>query len=76
MSMQAVFDIQKPDKVNMRLTAIMPMEDWKKVRAFYAENPTTLDHWHPAMQLIRAIDDMVNKAEKEFYFYGEEKPAV
>lgn len=76
MTMQAIFDIQKPEKVSMRLTAVMTLEDWKKVRAFYAESPTTLDHWHPAMQLVRAIDDMVKKAEKEFIFYGEDKPEV
>lgn len=74
MTMQAIFEIQKPDQVNMRLSAVMPLEDWKKVRQFYAEGPTVLDHWHPARQLVRAIDDMVKKAEKEFTFYGEDKP--
>lgn len=76
MTMQAIFEIQKPEKVNMRLSAVMPLEDWRKVRAFYADSPTTLDHWHPTMQLIRAIDDMVRKAETEFIFYGEDKPEV
>lgn len=74
MTVQAVFEIQKPEKVSMRLSAVMTLEDWKKVRAELKAAPAELDHWHPANQFVRAIDELVQKAEKEFIFYGENAP--
>ena len=74
MTVQAVFEIQKPAKVSMRLSVVMTLEDWEKVRAELQASPNTLDHWHPASQFVRAIGEMVQKAEKEFMFYGENAP--
>lgn len=73
MSMQAVFEIQKPEKVSMRLSAVMSLEDWKQVRSTLKASELS-DYWHPANQFVRAIDELVQKAEKEFMFYGESAP--
>lgn len=73
MSIRAVFDIHEPSKVNMRMTLVMSVEEWGQVRTSLKEADER-EHWHPANQLIRSIDDLTAKANKDFAFWGEEAP--
>ena len=73
MSMKASFDIANPNKVEMRMTVVMTVEDWGKVRGALKEADEQ-EHWHPANQLVRSIDDLTSKANKDFMFWGEDAP--
>lgn len=76
MGIKAVFDIQKPDEVMMRMTTTMKMADWKKVReALKLQDGDTRDYWHPAEEFDRIIDDLVRQAEKAFWADASEPAA-
>lgn len=73
MSIRASFDIAKPEKLDMRMTVVMTVEEWGKVRGALRMAEET-DRWHPANQLVQAIDDLTRQANKDFSFWGEQAP--
>lgn len=73
MSIRAAFDIHEPNKINMRLTIVMSVEEWGQVRSAL-KGADEQEHWHPANQLVRSIDDLTAKANKDFSFWGEAAP--
>lgn len=73
MSIKANFDIANPKKVEMRLTIVMTVEEWGQVRGALNE-AAEAEHWHPANQLLRSIDELTAQANKDFMFWGEEAP--
>lgn len=72
---KTVMDIIEPEKVKVRLTMIMALGDWQKVAAeLTPDDGRTLDHWHPANELKRAITDAVRQVNQDIIIYPEEKP--
>jgi extradiol dioxygenase family protein len=74
MTLRAFFDIKEPKKIEMRLTAVMQLEDWHKVSAAL-EASGEEEYWHPAQELVRMIREMTSKAETSFYDTAD-KPKV
>lgn len=75
MGIKTIMDVLEPEKVKIRLTMIMELGDWQKVAAeLKPDDGRELDHWHPANELKRSIEDAVRQVNKDIIVYPEQKP--
>lgn len=74
-TIKATMQVLEPKKLEMRLSVVMTVEDWMKLKGeLKPDDGRQLDHWHPAMQMDRAIASLIDKANESFYFYDSTDP--
>ena len=67
--MQSYFKIEDSGRLQASLTASMSLNDWKALR-----DQMNAERW-PSCDLVRAIQELVDKAEQIFYSNGSSDDA-